>query len=36
MSTVKLFADDTSFFSIVHDAKTTAYELNKDFQKIVQ
>ena len=29
-STVKLFADDTSLFSIIHDAKTAAYELNKD------
>ena len=29
-STVKLFADDTSLFPIIHDVKTTAYELNKD------
>ena len=29
-STVKLFADDVSLFSIVHNANTTAYELNKD------
>ena len=34
ISTVKLFADDTLLFSIIHDAKTTAYELNKDLQKI--
>ena len=35
--TVKLFADDTSFFSIIHDAKTTVYELNrKDLQKIAE
>ena len=36
ISTVKLFADDTSLFSIIHDAKTTAYELNKDLQKIAK
>ena len=35
-STVKLFADDTSLFSIIHDAKTTAYELNKDLQKTAE
>ena len=35
-SSVKLFADDTSLFSIIHDAKTTAYELNKDLQKIAE
>ena len=29
--TVKLFADDSSLFSIAHDAKT--YKLNKDLQK---
>ena len=34
ISTVKLFADDISLFSIVADAKTSAYKLNKDFQKI--
>ena len=33
-STVKLFADDTSLFSIVHDPNTSANELNKDLQKI--
>ena len=27
ISIVKLFADDTSLFSIIHDATTTAYEL---------
>ena len=32
--TVKLFADDTSLFSIVHDAKTSACRSNKDLQKI--
>ena len=26
-STVKLFADDTSLFYIIHDTKITAYEL---------
>ena len=31
-----MFADDTSLFSIIHDAKTTAYELNKDFQTIAE
>ena len=36
ISTVKFFPDDTSLFSIIHDAKTTAYELNKDLQKIAQ
>ena len=36
ISTVKLFADDTSLFSIIQNAKTTAYELNKDLQKIAE
>ena len=27
----KLFADDTSLFSVVHSANTTAKELNNDF-----
>ena len=31
---VKLFADDTSLFSIVDDPYTSANELNKDLQKI--
>ena len=34
VSTVKLFADGTSLFSIFHDCKTSTYKLNKDFQKI--
>ena len=34
MSTVKLFADDTSVFSAVHNSNTTVKELNKDLQKI--
>ena len=36
ISSVKSFADDISLFSIIHNAKTTAYELNKDLQKIRQ
>ena len=36
ISTVKLFAGDTSLFSIIHDAKTRAYELNKDLWKIAE
>ena len=31
ISTVKLFADDSSLFPIAHDAKT--YKLNKDLRK---
>ena len=31
-----MFADDTSLFFIIHDAKATAYELNKDWQKIAE
>ena len=34
VSTVKLFADDTSIFSAVNDASISADELNKDLQKI--
>ena len=30
--TVKLFAHDTSLFSIIHDAKTTPCELNENLQ----
>ena len=33
-STVKLFADDTSLFSIVHDPNDSANKLKKDLQKI--
>ena len=36
LSIVKLFPDDTSLFSIIHDAKLTAYELNKDLQKMTE
>ena len=32
LSTVKLFADDTSVFSIIHN-KTTAHKLNEDLEK---
>ena len=31
---VKLFADDTSFFSVVHDVNTSANNLNNDLSKI--
>ena len=31
-----MFADDISLFSIIDDATTTAYELNKDLQKIAE
>ena len=34
VSTVKLFADDISLFSVVHNSNITAKELNKDLQKI--
>ena len=34
VSTVKLFADDTSIFSAVNDASISADELHKDLQKI--
>ena len=30
----KLFADNTSLFSVVHDIKTTANDLNKDLELI--
>ena len=33
-SNAKLFADDTSLFSVVHNADTTAKELNNDLVKI--
>ena len=31
---VKLFPDDTSSFSVVHDTQTSANDLNKDFKII--
>ena len=33
VSTVNLFADDTSLFSVVCDSNISAYELNNDMQK---
>ena len=33
-SNVKLFADDTSLFSVVHDVNASARELNNDLKKI--
>ena len=33
-SNAKLFADDTSLFSVVHDINTSAIELNSDLKKI--
>ena len=33
-SQCKLFADDTSLFSVVHDINTSASELNEDLEKI--
>ena len=30
----KLFADDTSLFSVIHDSNTSALELNSDLAKI--
>ena len=34
LSTVKLFADDTSLFSAVNESSISANELNEDLQKI--
>ena len=34
LSTVKLFSDDTSFFSVVNDSNISANELNKGLQKL--
>ena len=33
-SNAKLFADDTSLFSVVHDVNTSAKELNHDLKKV--
>ena len=33
-SNAKLFADDTSLFSVVNNANTAAKELSNDFKKI--
>ena len=35
-SQIKFFADDTSFFSIVHDPNTSAVDLNRDLNLICQ
>ena len=32
-SNAKLFADDTSLFSVVHDVNTSAKQLNDDLKK---
>ena len=34
MTNVKLFADDTSLFSVVHDVNTSSTNLNNDLRKI--
>ena len=34
MTNPKLFVDDTSLFSIVHDPNATANDLNNDLSKI--
>ena len=34
VSTAKLFADETSLFSVVYDSNTSANELNNDLQEI--
>ena len=33
-SDVKLLADDTSFFPVVHNANRTAFELNSDLERV--
>ena len=33
-SNTKLFADDTSLFSVIHDSNTSALELNRDLAKV--
>ena len=33
-SNAKLFGDDTSLFSVIHDSSTTRNELNDDLVKI--
>ena len=33
VSTVKIFVDDASLFSTVHDSRTSACKLNKDLRK---
>ena len=36
LSNAKLFADEPSLFSVVHNASTTAKELNNDLVKIIR
>ena len=31
---IKIFADDTSLFSVIHDSNTSSLELNSDLAKI--
>ena len=33
-SDVKMFADDTSLFSVVYDEATTAQQLNRDLERV--
>ena len=33
-SDVKIFADDTSLFSVVHDEAITAKQLNRDLERV--
>ena len=33
-SNAKLFADDTSLFSVIHDIQTSTNNLNKDLERI--
>ena len=34
LSNKKLFVDDTSLFSVIHDIQTSAIHLNKDLERI--
>ena len=34
LTNAKLFADDTSLFSLIHDVQTSANNLNKDLERI--
>ena len=34
LSNKKLFVDDTSLFSVIHDIQTSAINLNKDLERI--
>ena len=35
-SNAKLFADDTSLFSVIHDIQTSANNLKKDLERIIK